>query len=88
MAISYETAFALRDNPFRPTPELPSMIRKTLISEVDSRPLTIHREPTLEPLFSFEAGPFGEYFARFERALYRQATSVILRIEVSYHISS
>jgi len=66
MLISYEKAFALRDNPFRPTQILEGVKNFSMMQELDSRPLRIHKEPKLFSLYCEKAGPFESLVHEFQ----------------------
>jgi len=72
MPITYKQAFALTDNPFGPSTPFPDMTRPNLLSDIQSLPLNIHREPKLKQLYCADAGPFRAHFDRFSRAIGRR----------------
>ena len=69
MLLSYEKAFALRDNPFRPTMPLEGVKNYAMMQQLDSLPLRIHMEPKLFRLYCEKAGPFESHIGEFQELI-------------------
>jgi hypothetical protein len=66
MAYDYGKVFALRDNPFSPYEPFEGLTRINLHRDLPNNPLLINLEPTLECMYSSEAGPFGTFLENFK----------------------
>jgi GTPase SAR1 family protein len=67
--LSFTPAFGLNDNPFRPTRALPGVRNRNALRDLDRKPLRLHEEPALQPLFVPEAGQFAAHLEDFRRKL-------------------
>ncbi len=64
--MSYERAFALRDNPFGPTRPLSGIKNPALMQMLESRPLMVDVEPILFELYCLTCGPFEKHISEFK----------------------
>jgi replication-associated recombination protein RarA len=69
MPVSYENAFALRDNPFGPTRLLEGITKPSVMQSLESLPLRSHLEPKLLALYCGQAGPFDQHLSFFQHLI-------------------
>jgi hypothetical protein len=68
--LDFTRSFGLRDNPFLPTPlGVEGVSKRKVLRDLVVKPLRLHEDPALQPLFVPRAGPFADHLDDFRDRL-------------------